>query len=133
MTKDEAWLEIEHAMDDHEAELGGDYVQRRHRLALAIHAYAQACVDAALEIERNTIIVQEANHDEGQYEEDADTLGMLEVIAKRSRLLALGQLPPEPVYVSYEGDTFVYYRSPTGEHVTRDEARALLAGKGEKE
>ena len=46
MTLEEAWLEIEHAMDDHEAELGGDYVQRRHRLALAIHAYAQAAVDA---------------------------------------------------------------------------------------
>ena len=99
----------------------------------AFDAYAQAAVDAALDVERRTQIVMEANHDEGQYEEDADTLGMLEVIAKRSRLLALGQLPPEPVYVSYEGDTFVYYRSPTGEHVTRDEARALLAGKGEKE
>jgi DNA-binding Lrp family transcriptional regulator len=129
MTKEEARERLRRLIDEGLIKTIG-HAERREK---ALDAYAQACVDAALEIERNTIIVQEANHDEGQYEEDADTLGMLEVIAKRSRLLALGQLPPEPVYVSYEGDTFVYYRSPTGEHVTRDEARALLAGKGEKE
>jgi len=129
MTKEEARERLRRLIDEGLIKTIG-HAERREK---ALDAYAQACADAALEIERNTIIVQEANHDEGQYEEDADTLGMLEVIAKRSRLLALGQLPPEPVYVSYEGDTFVYYRSPTGEHVTRDEARALLAGKGEKE
>ena len=98
-------------------------------------AYAQAAVDAALEIERNTIIVQGANHDEGQYEEDADTLGMLEMLAKRHwhKDIRLGSL-----LVSYQrrGPGLTYWNTETvGEFwqsLTRAEAEALLGEGKEK-
>ena len=75
-------------------------------MSAGLDVLAQACVDAALEIERNTIIVQEANHDEGQYEEDADTLGMLELIAKRTdETVELGRVTVE--YQAGRG-TYIY-------------------------
>jgi len=72
-TKDEAAQELTKMIHQY-----ANGVATIEEVDTARDAYAQAYADAALEIERNTIIVQEANHDEGQYEEEADTLGMLE-------------------------------------------------------
>ena len=96
-------------------------------------AYAQAAVDAALEIERNTIIVQEANHDEGQYEEDADTLGMLEVLAKRYGY-ARTKIGERDFIVAKATDSLHYHyvlgRQASG--ISRAEAEALLGEGKEK-
>jgi len=103
-------------------------------LDIAVRAYAQAAVDAALEIERNTIIVQEANHDEGQYEEDADTLGMLEALAEKG-LGVVAYTETHALEVSiWPVDNELHYQlgyriEPAHLHeISRAEAEALLKG-----
>jgi len=126
-TKDEAAQELTKMIHQY-----ANGVATIEEVDTARDAYAQAYADAALEIERNTIIVQEANHDEGQYEEEADTLGMLEAIVHKGR------------YIEYmDGkQALLVWRTPTGRltyqidlvHVTRAEVEALLGeGKEEKE
>jgi DNA-binding Lrp family transcriptional regulator len=58
MTKEEARERLRRLIDEGLIKTIG-HAERREK---ALDAYAQACADAALEIERNTIIVQEANH-----------------------------------------------------------------------
>ena len=77
MTKDEAAQELTKMIHQY-----ANGVATIEEVEAARDAYAQAAVDAALDVVRRTQIVMEANHDEGQYEEDADTLGMLEALAK---------------------------------------------------
>ena len=108
-------------------------------MSAGLDVLAQAAANAALEIERNTIIVQEANHDEGQYEEDADTLGMLEEIAKLQDSVVIylhdGQTALEVWQHKGPGMEFRYQKQGRitpchEENITRAEAEALL-GKGQ--
>jgi len=152
MAKDEAWKA--HVEEYDRDRFDSTSRHRRHCFdagwEAALDAHAQACVDAALEIERNTIIVQEANHDEGQYEEEADTLGLLETAAKRVNfqvdLVWRTGAGHDMRTLSVAWDTGIsatpYYRYwyqdyVSGEDVperelTRDDALALLAGEEKK-
>ena len=129
MTKDEAAQELTKMIHQY-----ANGVATIEEVDTARDAYAQAYADAALEIERNTIIVQEANHDEGQYEEDADTLGLLEEIAKKGDDVVWRGLQVR--YIA-ETEKFIYFRPVDNlvnlVYLTRDEAQAaLLVGKEKK-
>ena len=131
-TKDEAAQELTKMIHQY-----ANGVATIEEVDTARDAYAQAYADAALEIERNTIIVQEANHDEGQYEEDADTLGMLEALAKSTRKsISVGGILIVSWATTLEGGVFDY-RKWTGkapddyEFISRAEVEALLKGDAE--
>jgi len=133
MTKDEMQRECEQCVEDclharFDVGVGNiDAEEWNEKVAAkntAFDAYAQAAVDAALEIERNTRIIQEANHDEGQYEEEADTLGMLEALAERTGQTVVLLLPDWNLTVTPQSPR--YWNGLKS--FTRAEAEALLKG-----
>jgi len=131
MTKDEARLEFFEAVAKVALKIR---VRERNLIEATGDAYAHAAAEDALDVERRTQIVMEANHDEGQYEEDADTLGMLEALAKSTRKsISVGGILIVSWATTLEGGVFDY-RKWTGkapddyEFISRAEAEALLAG-----
>jgi len=117
MTLDEARLEFFEAVAKVALKIR---VRERNLIEATGDAYAHAAEDA-LDVERRTQIVMEANHDEGQYEKEADTLGLLETVRH--------YLTETPRYMVRSGRN--------SEYIGQDEIvaaidTALLAGKGER-
>jgi len=142
MTKDEARLEFFEAVAKVALKIR---VRERNLIEATGDAYAHAAAEDALDVERRTQIVMEANHDEGQYEEDADTLGMLEAhvgshfkdevsyrrFDEEGGNLIVGLMRGEQGELIWWGGHFDRNGRTTVAISTRAEAEALLKGEPE--